>query len=891
MHFKKLSLNFYLVLLTIIITAVLTVKILVAKPVLSKNEMVSDFDQLITYINDFGVHKDINQIRLNIDYQKIYSDLRKQITKNTDICEFREILEKTINWVQDGHASSMDYEYLSNYGKYQSKYNFTNDEKFKDVKTIEKHCDSKAPSLTLPIHYIDGKYHFFTDFKYQGNEINVGDYITHYNAVPIDYFVSNNLDKISPVRWDAQKNETYHPSFYKFGDAVFDLKIQSNGEEKNIRFDLNTESSYKEESNRYKYYSQKEANVFALDDGDLLYISIPSMDLKLAEVIMTKVEKLYKKHKEFGKIVIDIRGNPGGNDQTWHEILSELISQPITLKLDLRFKHTEDSIEKYAETADKNSQWYRDKHDTTPIEIDILNNNKYWIVDSKELSLPPKNNSYKHQGKIFILQDRYIYSSATNLSRASLFSDQLISIGESTDLIGGIQTEPLFIKLNHSGIVFRIEPLLDFSGVSKFEDLFHNKVEVPRFYTSQELHQRQESKEDVFGQSYLEQHDPFIKLIKAHDGIVDDFAEISNVGRKEAISRWFESINESDLEGLEALYDSENYDIGDFIAYGQMVGGLTPKLISYQSGPEYGIYATENNSNNWVLVGLGFDGEKIIHTDVKKKSKPVLSRQTRLSDESAKIKIINHISDQILNNYANEKVRNSLANDIKNLANDRSLTLTRHNDLFAKKVTVKLREISNDKHLELVSPIQIQAINKRFHSESSVQDPNETFFIYEKKEGLPIISINRFSDIDAFKSQAVAVFSKLNESEASFVINLINGEGGDKTAVNYVIQLIESLDSFRNRKFAVLLGKKTFSASEYLAYYSKINWSNSVRIGQSTAGAGYQVDAFPVGAGFYFVNSVKNPLGDASWEGKGISPDIIVPEENATEKAINFLNQ
>jgi len=92
--------------------------------VLTKKQMLEDYDQTISYINTFAVHKDLNTIRLGIDYKNAYSNLRKQINKDTSICEFKDILEKAIQLVQDMHCSFMSYDYFKAYGQYQRKFNF-----------------------------------------------------------------------------------------------------------------------------------------------------------------------------------------------------------------------------------------------------------------------------------------------------------------------------------------------------------------------------------------------------------------------------------------------------------------------------------------------------------------------------------------------------------------------------------------------------------------------------------------------------------------------------------------------------------------------------------------------------------------------------------------------
>lgn len=69
------------------------------------------------------------------------------------------------------------------------------------------------------------------------------------------------------------------------------------------------------------------------------------------------------------------------------------------------------------------------------------------VLDS--LSLP-------FEGKINVLQDKFIYSLASNLSSLAKNSKQLISIGEIPDLLGGLQASTLMITLPYSKFIFRV---------------------------------------------------------------------------------------------------------------------------------------------------------------------------------------------------------------------------------------------------------------------------------------------------------------------------------------------------------------------------------------------------------------------------------------------------
>ena len=63
---------------------------------LTKKQMLSDFDQAVSYINSFAVHKDLNAVRFGIDYENEFNKLRSEIKNETSVCEFRDIFERAI---------------------------------------------------------------------------------------------------------------------------------------------------------------------------------------------------------------------------------------------------------------------------------------------------------------------------------------------------------------------------------------------------------------------------------------------------------------------------------------------------------------------------------------------------------------------------------------------------------------------------------------------------------------------------------------------------------------------------------------------------------------------------------------------------------------------------
>ena len=71
----------------------------------------------------------------------------------------------------------------------------------------------------------------------------------------------------------------------------------------------------------------------------------------------------------------------------------------------------------------------------------------------------------------------------------------------------------MFFKLLHSGIIFRLEPVLDFKNVDSLGDFDHNQVELPYEMTAEVLRNRETTDIDLYSEDYLMNQDPLIKYI------------------------------------------------------------------------------------------------------------------------------------------------------------------------------------------------------------------------------------------------------------------------------------------------------------------------------------------------------------------------------------------
>ena len=108
---------------------------------------------------------------------------------------------------------------------------------------------------------------------------------------------------------------------------------------------------------------------------------------------------------------------------------------------------------------------------------------------------------------------------------------------------------------------------------------------------------------------------------------------------------------------------------------------------------------------------------------------------------------------------------------------------------------------------------------------------------------------------------------------------------------------IESaLQNFINSKAIIIDlrnsgGRDGEAVTHLLSYFLKLK-KKAVLVGQTTAGAGFMVDAFELPFGFYFVNSIFSPFdydNGEGWQGSGVIPDFTISKVKAMDKALEII--
>jgi hypothetical protein len=195
--------------------------------------------------------------------------------------------------------------------------------------------------------------------------------------------------------------------------------------------------------------------------NEVAYLKINQMNGERIEEDGKEIRNFYEKIKDYNKLIIDIRGNGGGNDLYWIENVIEPLAKERT------------SVDNYIFTRGKyGKSFYKARRiKQSPIAIiaksiledfpeEVNTDFDYYYISSRVVV--PKD-PVDFNGKIYLLVDKAVYSSSESFASFCKDSGFATLVGSTTGG-DGIGIDPLFFSLPNSGIVVRFSSLLALNG-------------------------------------------------------------------------------------------------------------------------------------------------------------------------------------------------------------------------------------------------------------------------------------------------------------------------------------------------------------------------------------------------------------------------------------------
>lgn len=488
-------------------------------PQLSYLQMLEDYDTLVSYIKQTSPVIYFNKEIRGIDFESYAKKHRSQLNEQTTTGEFLQVVEKTIHAAQDGHTSRLGTWQLDIMKKYWIPGGFV---KIDSASTENSYTYNRYlkqvlyTKLDLNLLYTSGEYYNLLPFSFKGKNYPASMKLVSCNGQEVHQYVAGLIETVSPLRWDRTNNRVYEETFYSYTanykNKVLKLVFETEDSKKyELAFAKEDTVQFLQEKNWNNGYNSDTDSVIThyFNETGIFYARLPLMVAEWGDTIRQRLESVISGNK-IRAVVVDIRGNGGGSDRTYGNFLKKLV--PDTLRQNVIVGRNFSPYNQNHFQLNRDSVNNRENF-TFDVDVPTLQEPEMYYIRQSFDFVTPDSLTYPFTGKIYILQDRYIYSSASNLSSLAKNSSQLISIGQTPDLLGGLQADPIVMMLPHSKIIFRVEPQIDLTNIRSVEEMFQNHVEYPVPYSIDFLNLRSTTREDIYGKDFLLKQDPLFKKV------------------------------------------------------------------------------------------------------------------------------------------------------------------------------------------------------------------------------------------------------------------------------------------------------------------------------------------------------------------------------------------
>lgn len=439
-------------------------------PLLSKKQMTEDFDSLIKIMASSNAQIYLRKKVENYDVLNEISNLKKEIGSIERTEDFIILLYMALRATLDEHCQiGTDVWYWRNY-VYKNEFKKYNDEDFSATFKYQDIINSRIKTFCY-FKYIDGRYYLkYPIVLFYNNDsiqLPTGTEIEMFNNEKISDYINNNITLHNNVAWDPSK-KMHYANELKYIDSIHFLSIRYFDKHKKVSLVIDSIANLHNFAhfNIVNFLNEKSVEYFSEDS--VLYIRCPLMIYNFIKYYKTEILKL--RHLPIKKIIIDIRGNYGGDDRVWISILQNLISDKITYKYQLICLNNKNC---YDFIRNKFGKLNRKK-----IIYPSWSESKSFLVAFENVEkIKPARKSLKLNVPIYILQDDEIYSSASCFSSLAKDNCNLTSVGISNNKLGGMGVESMSFILPNSRMIFMLDIMLSNSNVKEPEDAYFNKVE------------------------------------------------------------------------------------------------------------------------------------------------------------------------------------------------------------------------------------------------------------------------------------------------------------------------------------------------------------------------------------------------------------------------------
>ena len=181
--------------------------------------------------------------------------------------------------------------------------------------------------------------------------------------------------------------------------------------------------------------------------------------------------------KDYSALIIDIRENGGGNSAYWSHFLMPLIVDRSYSQDNYSFVKDGPLLNRF-----KRQSGFKELTNDKISDFDFPQNTNSMIKDfsyymNGKIDVVPSKDSINFQGNLYLLVDKYVYSSSEKLASFAKESEMAILVGERTGG-DGIGSDPMLIDLPNTGHILRFSKELGITEQGSINELDQTEPDI-----------------------------------------------------------------------------------------------------------------------------------------------------------------------------------------------------------------------------------------------------------------------------------------------------------------------------------------------------------------------------------------------------------------------------
>ena len=419
---------------------------------LTTEQKLEDFEYLYNTLQKNYPFFEMGKRKTGFDWLSHKEEFEKKIRETKNNVEFYNEIKRIVTLLQVAHARLTSPELFERFQKAFSEVVKSEEEKqlnplwnpivIKDYKYWKQNIKETTYILPMVFSYIEGKY---VAIPYNKNEslkeygIPEGSILLKVNELTVDEYVKSLMDKTF-LNYDFKRNKLVKYKLYVFADTLEDtikltfLSPKGEAIEKTLK-------PIVVGINQSVLDNKMPVVKGILVKDKVAYLKIPEMKITQDDIEKDgkEIYGFFIEIKDYPYLIIDIRGNGGGNITYWiKNIVEPLIFRKITYQTYTIVKNYDI---KYTKTLDK-----LPKGKNYPPELQ----DDFGYFYEISYTVTPKN-YVGFKGKIYLLTDAGVYSAAESFASFAKTAKWATVVGTPTS--GGLGFNPDFLVLPNSGLI------------------------------------------------------------------------------------------------------------------------------------------------------------------------------------------------------------------------------------------------------------------------------------------------------------------------------------------------------------------------------------------------------------------------------------------------------